>query len=97
MVIISKRFLNEFIRQHPTSTEAILRWYLICKENNWENLSALKKVFSKTDYVGDDLYVFDIGGIKYRIIARIFFKKRTLYIRFIGTHSAYDKVKLSDL
>jgi mRNA interferase HigB len=97
MVIISKRFLNEFISQYPTSKEAILRWYLICKENNWENFSALKQVLSKTDYVGDNLYVFDIGGTKYRIIARIFFKKRTLFIRFIGTHAAYDQVKLSDL
>jgi mRNA interferase HigB len=43
------------------------------------------------------LYVFNVGGNKYRLIARVFFKTRTIYIRFIGSHAQYDKVKLSDL
>ncbi|KIC90275.1 type II toxin-antitoxin system HigB family toxin [Flavihumibacter solisilvae] len=97
MVIISKTILKEFIRQNPLSEDAILRWYSICKEYNWENLGALKRQLPKTDYVGNDLYVFDIHGNKFRIIARIFFKTRTIYIRFVGPHSAYDRVKLSDL
>ena len=57
----------------------------------------LKKMFPATDYVGNDLYVFNLGGNKYRLIARVFFSVRTVYIRFIGTHREYDKVKLSDL
>ncbi|MET0637489.1 MAG: type II toxin-antitoxin system HigB family toxin [Chitinophagaceae bacterium] len=38
-----------------------------------------------------------MGGNKYRLIARILFSVRTIYIRFIGAHKDYDKVKLTDL
>ncbi len=97
MVIISKSALNVFIKKYPQSAEAVLRWYLLCKECDWSSFQDIKKVFHATDSVGNDLYVFNIGGNKYRIIARIIFKARTIYIRFIGTHVQYDKVKLSDL
>lgn len=54
-------------------------------------------MFPSTDYVGNDLYVFNIQGNKYRLIARITFRVRTVYIKFIGTHAEYDKVNLGDL
>jgi mRNA interferase HigB len=57
----------------------------------------MKNDFGSVDAVGNDLYVFNVGGNKYRIIARIFFTVHTIYIRFVGTHLEYDKVNLSDL
>jgi HTH-type transcriptional regulator / antitoxin HigA len=42
--------------------------------------------------VGNERYVFNIKGNHYRLVAMIFFNKRTLFIRFIGTHSDYDKI-----
>ncbi|HEV8283449.1 MAG TPA: type II toxin-antitoxin system HigB family toxin [Chitinophagaceae bacterium] len=97
MVVISKRAINEFIEMHPKSANALLNWYLKAKESDWANFADVKKVFGATDSVGSGLYVFNIGGNKYRLIARIIFKARTVFIRFIGTHAEYDKVKLSDL
>jgi len=49
-------------------------------------------MFSSAEGVGNDRYVFDIKGNKYRIIAMIHFNVRTVYIRFVGTHKQYDKV-----
>jgi mRNA interferase HigB len=97
MVVIAKRAIHEFIKMHPKSANALLNWYLKAKEADWANFADVKKVFGATDSAGNGLYVFNIGGNKYRLIARIIFKARTIYIRFIGTHAEYDKVKLSDL
>jgi mRNA interferase HigB len=97
MVIISKSAINQFIERHPKSRQALLDWYLKTKESGWSSLVDIKRLFRTADYVRNDLYVFNIGGNKYRLIARIVFKVRTVYIRFIGTHEEYDKVKLSDL
>ena len=97
MVVISKSVLKQFIEQYPKSAESVLRWYLLCKESDWSAFGDIKKVFPATDAVGNDLYVFNVGGNKFRIIARIIFKARTIFIRFIGTHSQYDKVTISDL
>ncbi len=97
MVVIAKRAINEFIEIYPKSANALLNWYLKVKESDWANFADVKKVFGATDSVGNGLYVFNIGGNKYRLIARIIFKARTVFIRYIGTHAEYDKVKLSDL
>jgi len=97
MVVIYKSQLKKFFEKHPAAERSILEWYGKVKEADWADLAELRKTFPATDYVGNDLYIFNIGGRKYRLIARIFFSVRTIYIRFIGTHGEYDKVKLSDL
>lgn len=96
MVIISKGTLKKFFEKYPAATNAVLEWYDKAKGADWSDFSELRKTFGSADYAGG-LYIFNVGGNKYRIIARIFFSVRTIYIRFIGTHTEYDKVKLSDL
>lgn len=97
MVIISKKALNTFIDNHPAAEASVLDWYGKAKNADWSDFRSLKQTFSATDYAGNDLYVFNIGGNRYRLIARIFFTARVVYVRFVGTHSDYDKVKLSHL
>lgn len=48
-------------------------------------------------YVGNDRYVFNIKGNSFRLVAMIFFDKRTVYIRYLGTHSDYDKINCSTI
>lgn len=35
----------------------------------------------------------NIKGNNFRLIAMIFFDVRTVYVRFVGTHAEYDKLK----
>jgi mRNA interferase HigB len=97
MVIISKASINQFIENNPKAKDPLLDWYLKTKESDWASLADIKKVFRTADYVGDNLYVFNIGGNKYRLIARIILGVRTVFVRFIGTHTQYDQVNLSRL
>jgi mRNA interferase HigB len=36
--------------------------------------------------------VFDIGGNNYRLVAVILYRRKAIYVRFIGTHAEYDKI-----
>jgi mRNA interferase HigB len=92
MVIISKTILNEFAKEHTDITDSLKEWYQAVKESDWQTLKDIKQTFNSVDYVGNDRYVFNIKGNHYRLVAMIFFDKRTLFIRFIGTHSDYDKI-----
>jgi mRNA interferase HigB len=60
-------------------------------------LQDVKETFRSADYAGNDRYVFNIKGNKYRLVALIHFNRRTLYIRFIGTHREYDDVDCSTI
>jgi len=97
MVVIAKKSVNEFIEKYPASAKPMIEWYLKVKQSDWTNFADVKKAFRAADAVGNGLYVFNIGGNKYRLIARIIFGARTVFIRFIGTHAEYDKVNLSRL
>ena len=97
MVIISKTILVEFGTEHSDSVEALNKWYEISKGANWNNINDIKKVFNNVDYVGNDRYVFNIKGNKYRLVVMIFFNIRTVFIRFIGTHAEYDRINCSEI
>jgi len=92
MVVVSKTRLNEFGKIHSTAAEPLNYWYNIVVHANWTNFSDLKKDFNSADAIGNDRYVFNIKGNSYRLISMIHFDKRTVYIRFIGTHAEYDKL-----
>jgi mRNA interferase HigB len=97
MVVISKGTLNGYKQQYPAAAEALNKWYLEVSTTDWANFNQLKETYPSADYFGDDLYIFNIMGNKYRLIVRIIFGARTVFIRFFGTHSEYDKLNISAL
>ena len=97
MVIISQKTVHDFATKYPLSADAINRWYKVASHANWRNFLDVKESFNTADYIGNDRYVFDIGGNKFRLVAMIHFKIRTLYIRFIGTHNQYTELNKKKL
>ena len=92
MVIISKAKIISFYEIEPNAKEPLLQWYNIVLLASWQNFHDIKNTFNSVDSVGNDRYVFNIRGNKYRIVAMIHFDKRTIYLRFVGTHKQYDKI-----
>jgi len=97
MVVISYKTIKEYGGKKKDSFEALDNWYTIVEKGDFANFSELRAVFNSVDAVGNDLYIFNIKGNHYRLIARIHFNVRTVYIKFVGTHKDYDKVNLEDL
>ncbi len=93
MVIISYSSLRTFIIKHAESKDAINNWYRLTSQADWSNFHELKDMFGAVDSIGNDRYVFNIKGNSYRLICLIFFDVRTVYIRFVGSHAEYDKLK----
>jgi mRNA interferase HigB len=93
MVIITLRTLNQFADIYPDAENALNHWVEIVSEAEWRNGGDLRLTFGDADFVGDNRWVFNIRGNRYRIVAMIFFSKRTLFVRFIGTHAEYDSIK----
>jgi mRNA interferase HigB len=92
MVVISKAILTEYLEQHPDAKAALIKWYNEIKAADWSSFSDLKKTFNSADAVGNDRYVFNIKGNRHRLIALIIFRRRTVFILFVGSHSEYDKI-----
>jgi len=72
---------------------ALDQWYNKVENSQWNNFADEKKTFNSVDSVGNKRYVFNVKGNSYRIIALILFVPKIVYIRFIGTHDEYSKIK----
>lgn len=99
MRIVSHRRLVEFYSSegHGDSQAALERWYDIAEKAEWGNLSDIKVDFPATDYVGNQHFVFNIRGNKYRLVVVVKFTIGHIFIRFVGTHSEYDKIDASTI
>jgi mRNA interferase HigB len=93
MVIITMRALNEFADIYSDAENALNHWVEIVKSADWRNGADLRQTFRDADFVGDNRWVFNLRGNRYRIVTMIFFSKRTIFIRFIGTHAEYDCIE----
>jgi mRNA interferase HigB len=93
MRIVTFKRIKEFSENHNDAESALFVWYYTVTSKDWNSLNDIKKDFNTVDYVGNNRFVFNIKGNTYRLVAIISFNAKKVYIRFIGTHSEYDKIK----
>lgn len=99
MRIVSHRRLKEFYETggREDARLPLERWYDIAEKAQWSNLSEIKTDFLSVDYVGNQHYVFNIHGNKYRLVVVVKFTIGYIFIRWVGTHSDYDKIDCSTI
>ena len=90
MVIITKGAIHSFVNKQRTAKIPLNDWYEKTRSAQWKNFNEVRGTFNTVDSIGNDRYVFNIGGNNFRIIAMIHFSIRTVYIRAILTHREYD-------
>ena len=90
MRVISKKRLDDFIRQYPNSKNSLESWHVITKNAAWKSFADVKQVYGSADLVGRRT-VFNISGNHYRLIARINYNLQIVFILHILTHTEYDK------
>lgn len=92
MRIISKKTLKDFWLIHKDAEEQLYSWYKEVKKLHWEHPGDVKGDFAKASILKGGRVVFDICGNKYRLVVKINYERGWIFIRFIGTHTQYDKI-----
>jgi mRNA interferase HigB len=97
MVIICREKLVVFSKKHPETSDSILNWMRMVVEADWKNFSDVKKTFRSVDLVKPKKYVFNINGNKIRLVAVMDFIAGAIIIQWVGLHSDYDKLNVTDI
>lgn len=91
-VIALKTLREHWTQPHRGDSEQPLKaWHAIARAADWSDTSDVKAQYGNASFVGDRV-VFNIAGNKYRLVVRINYPVRIVYIRFVGTHAEYDKI-----
>ena len=93
MRIIAKSTLVHYYERNPQAKTALEEWYEKTKLAEWKNFADIRQTFATVSQVGRQHYVFNIKGNDFRLVVVIQFTPRVVYIRFVGTHAEYDRIK----
>ena len=95
MRVIAKRTLREYWEKHSQAEQPLRSWHAIAAKADWSSPSDVKAAYRTASIIGNHRVVFDIGGNKYRLVARIDYEHRIVFVRFVGTHAEYDRIDAS--
>ena len=93
MRIVSYKTIAQYTFLHTDAKLALDEWYIKTEKSRWTCFADIRQTFGSTDYVGNSRFVFNVRGNTYRIIAIVIFASQKVYLRFIGTHAEYSKIK----
>lgn len=94
MRIVAKRTLREFWEQpgYQDAEQPLKTWYSETSKATWRTPADVKAHYGSASILANDRVVFNIGGNKYRLIVLIRYDTHMVFIRFVGTHAAYNRI-----
>lgn len=92
MRVIAKKILREFWIKHNDAKEQLKTWHKEASKGHWESPNDIKNQYAKASILKNERVVFNICGGSYRLIVKVNYERSWVFIRFIGTHSDYDKI-----
>jgi mRNA interferase HigB len=88
--VISKPAILTFSERHRDALVPLMNWYRIARRADWGSLADVRSDFAHADIVGRRT-VFNIHGNDYRLIARVNYRTKRVFILLILTHVEYSK------
>ena len=92
MVIIYLERLNEFGKKHANARKSLSTWRDVVLKASWRNRQDVLTDFPRAKMIKNNRARFEIVHNTYRLIAQIHYEESFVEIRFIGTHTEYDRI-----
>ncbi|MBI3693460.1 MAG: type II toxin-antitoxin system HigB family toxin [Acidobacteria bacterium] len=90
MNVISKRGLLKLAARHADALDPLIAWFHTARKAEWRGLNDVRKDLPSADQVGEVL-VFNIKGNRYRLIARVNYRRQRIFVKELLTHAEYDR------
>lgn len=92
MRIIATGYLRHFWAEYPGAEQALKAWVDEVKKAAWTQPTEIKAQYRSVSILKNRRVVFNIKGNDYRLIVAVAYRYQAVYVKFIGTHAAYDAI-----
>ncbi len=92
MRVIAVSTLRTFWERHPDAEQPLKAWYEEATNATWTQPADIKAQYRSASVLKTRRVVFNIKGNDYRLIVAVAYKLQIVYVKFIGTHQAYDAI-----
>ncbi|MCB9942818.1 MAG: type II toxin-antitoxin system HigB family toxin [Geminicoccaceae bacterium] len=103
MRIIARRTLRQFVdslagqKDQPAVKAALDAWFDEVSKADWTSSADVKRLYATASIVSAERIVFNIKGNDYRLVVAVDFEKTIVWIKWIGTHKAYDRIDVTEV
>src|SRR5712692_4479527 len=103
MRIIARRTLREYVegragyRDEAALKAALDAWFDEVRRAQWTNTADVKRHYATASVISAERIVFNIKGNDHRLVVTVDFEKGIVWIKWIGTHKAYDKIDVTEV
>ena len=82
---------------HADAAIPLRSWFDEAESAQWKDPGDVKRRYAHASIINSRRVVFNIAGNKYRLVVEIHYNTGFVYVRFIGTHSEYDKIDVEEV
>ena len=103
MRIIARRTLRTVVesltgRSDQYAVKASLdAWFGEVSKAAWRSAGDVKRLYASASIVNAERIVFNIKGNDYRLGVAVDFGKAIVWIKWIGSHKAYDRIDVTEV
>ena len=97
MRVIARKILREFWEKHSDCEQRLKSWYQEASNAEWKSPNEIKSEYPSASILSNNRIVFNIKGNSYRLFVKINYDYQIVWIRFIGTHSEYDRINANEI
>jgi mRNA interferase HigB len=91
--VISIKLLRDFWEVHPDTAEPLRTWYKAAEKAEWTSIVDVRQTYPHADFVGPHHTVFNVGGNKCRLVVKIEYAFKLIFVENVLTHEEYDEGK----
>ena len=95
--VMTKKAINEYCTLYKEASSQLMAWYYEAKNAQWNNPLEVKKKYGTASIIGGTRVVFNIKGNKYRLVTKVNYQMKVVFIKFFGTHQEYNKINVEEL
>jgi len=92
MKVIAVGTLRIFWERHPDAEQPLKAWYDEARHAVWSTPQDIRNRYASASFVGHNRVVFNIKGNDYRLIVAVAYRFQAIYIKFVGTHTEYNRI-----
>lgn len=76
---------------------ALDAWFGEVQKAHWTSSADIRRRYATASIVTAERIVFNIKGNAYRLVVAVDFERGIVWIKWIGTHSDYDRIDVKEV
>lgn len=98
MRVLARKTLSQFVASlaghqgQSAAKSALDAWFAEVSRAVWTSPADVKRTFRTASIIGEERVVFNVKGNAYRLVAAIDYRRRVVFIKWLGSHKDYDRI-----